>query len=86
MTPPPSPETIDRVTGVIELFTTARRIDPRALLGDDLGFGWLDRMNLGCELDTTFTIAIPDREVSDWDTVEDVARTVDRLLSRERRR
>ena len=81
MTPPPTPETIDQVISVVALFTGPRRIDPRASLQGDLALDMLDRTGIALELETTFSITVDERETSDWETVEDIARTVE-FLSR----
>jgi acyl carrier protein len=81
MTPPPTPETIDQVISVITLFTGPRRIDPRASLQGDLALDWMDRIELALEIEATFNITVGDLETKDWETVEDVARTVE-FLSR----
>lgn len=53
---------------------------PTARLDEDLAMDSLDRQSLACELDVAFGIEIPDDDIALWQTVADVARTVDRLL------
>jgi len=52
------------------------RIEPSALLVDDLGCDALDLQTIACELDEAFCIAIPDDHVARWATALDVARSV----------
>ncbi|MFC0684660.1 acyl carrier protein [Novosphingobium clariflavum] len=85
MTPPPSPETVDRVTGVLALFVDADQIDPRAFLVGDLALSWRDRLCLCSELEETFQIDIPDQVLTDWETVEDIASTVSEIERKARR-
>lgn len=77
MTPTPSPETLDRVIGIVELYTLARRITANSALRQDLGIDDMDRMGIACELSSTFSVDASDHEVVEWDTAEDIARTVE---------
>ncbi|CDO35031.1 acyl carrier protein [Novosphingobium sp. KN65.2] len=79
MIPNPSPETIDSVIGIVALFTGPRRIDLRASLRDDLGLDDIDRMAIGVELSEAFGSDVRDKEIEDWDTIEDIARTVEAM-------
>ena len=88
MTRPVSPETpvlsvdevLDRVIGIVGLFTNPRHIDPRASLKADLALDGLDRMGIACEIAETLHVDVSDEDLEDWDTVEDIARTVEAAL------
>jgi acyl carrier protein len=76
MTPPPTPETLDRVIGLVALYGAPHVIGAHTRLAADLALDWLDRVGIGCDLAAVFEIDVPDAEIADWDTVEDIARTV----------
>lgn len=76
MTPPPTPETLDRVIGIVALYVGPQRIDARSSLAGDLGLDWVDRQGIESEIAAVFEIDVPDREIEDWETVEDIAVTV----------
>lgn len=82
MTPPPSLETVDRVIGILGLYVGPRHIDPRASLRGDLGLDWIDRQGIACELAELFGFDVPDGVLADWETVEDIAVTVDEMATR----
>lgn len=77
------PETVDAVIEAIGMLLgpLGRRADARSHLKADLAFDFLHRQSLACELDEAFLIEIPDDDVAEWDTVTDVALTVDRLAT-----
>lgn len=76
-----TPETVESVIEAVSLITRfstpAARADSR--LCADLALDSLDRQSLAAELDESFAIEIPDDAVAEWETVTDVATTVDRL-------
>ena len=80
MIAPPTPETIDRVIGIIRLFTGPREIDARAALATDLALDDWDRAGIAIELSEQFHFDVTDKDIEDWDTVEDVARTVEHAI------
>lgn len=45
----------------------------------DLGTDSLDRQSIAADCDIAFGIEIPDADVAEWETVADVAATVERL-------
>lgn len=72
---------------VIQLLGPLLRLDrkqaltPMAELEADLAMDSLDRQTLACDLDESFRIEIPDDDLAGWQTVLDIAETVDRLLA-----
>ena len=79
MTPPPSPETIDRITGIVALYTSLRRIDPNASLRGDLCLDDIDRAGIASDISEDFGLDVSDHDLIEWETVEDIARTVEQL-------
>ena len=54
-------------------------IGPATRLCADLGTDSLDRQSIAADCDIAFGIEIPDDDVTEWETVADVAATVERL-------
>mgnify|MGYP003388684609 CR=1 FL=1 len=74
-----APETVEAVIEAIALVTRCPRGCAESSLAADLAFDALDRMALACELDEAFEIDLPDADVAEWESVADVALSIDRL-------
>jgi len=80
----PAPETVDAVIEACAMLLgpLGKRAGIGSFLESDLAFDPLHRQSLAQELDEAFLIAIPDAAVFEWQTVRDVAITVDQLRMR----
>lgn len=83
--PPPSLPHVATRVAVIALLGPLLRLDPKIALtpltrlDEDLAMGPLDRANLACAVEEAFAFALPDdEEIAEWQTVEDVARSIER--------
>lgn len=78
---PLNPDTIEQVISVISAIGLRRRavLEPDSTLEGDLGLDSIDReyIALGCE--DAFSVEIADHIPPQWQTVADIARTVDQL-------
>ena len=57
------------------------KVGGQASLKQDLCLDALDRLTIACALDEDLGIEIPDADLTEWETVADVAATVARLTS-----
>lgn len=55
-------------------------LEENQILRDDVGLDSLDTIELAIEIEKEFNISIPDQELEDWYTVEDVLETIYKLI------
>ena len=86
--PAASPDTVDHVLSALALVTwppahavPARQSAAAASRLDELGLDSLDRQSLACELEEAFGITIPDDHPAEWETIADVASSIEQLRS-----
>lgn len=84
-----SPNTVDQVLAALALVAwppayaaPARQSASAGSKLVDLGLDSLDRQSLACELEDALGITIPDDDPAEWETVADVATTIERLRGR----
>ena len=72
--------TFEKVRGVIveTLNCDADAITPEALLTEDLGADSLDSVELNMALEDALGIAIPDEEIANLKTVQDIVNYIER--------
>ena len=79
-----NPDTLAQVIRRITETTHAAlsyKVGAQAYLKEDLLIDQLDRLTIACALDEDLGIEIPDADLTEWETVADVAATVARLAA-----
>lgn len=74
---------MDRICGTVERVVSGAlsdRIDATANLIEDLECDALDIVELSMAIEDEFDIAVSDHVVHSWSTVDDVYRSVDKIL------